>query len=151
MGVSDFLKLDLPVLGSPSVQRDNAKPIPSILVKDEKKKSKAKKDETFRAAVWTRDGGKSRATGKPLNKSGMDPHAIGEVDHVIDRSLAPERIYDVSNGILLSKWENRAKKTPCPLAPEHRLFSVTGPDDRSKPQTFTWRDKHGTVIKTTKG
>lgn len=127
-----------------------AKPkgLPPMLEKKARQKSKEEQGEAFRAAVWKRDKGCSRATGKKLVKSGTTDWAqLGEVDHVINRSIAPDRIYDVSNGILLSKEENRLKKIACPLAPEFHMFSVEGPDDRALPQTFTWRDKAGKIIR----
>ncbi len=121
--------------------------VPRMLTKEAKDKAKKDKGEAFRDAVWKRDKGRSRATGKPLQRAAISWDECGEVDHVIDRSLAPERIYDTSNGILLSKRENRLKKQACPRAPEFRMFSVEGPDDRSKPQKFTWRDMDGKVIR----
>ncbi len=128
------------------------KGIPPPLAKEARAAEKAERGEAFRAAVWKRDKGRSRATGKKLVKSGTtDWHQLGEVDHVIDRSLAPERIYDVSNGILLSKRENRLKKVACPRAPEFRMFSISGPDDRAKLQLFTWRDEDGHVTKEATG
>lgn len=131
--------------------KELAKGLPRALVKEEKLKVKKDRDEEFRRAIWLRDKGRSRATGKKLEHSGLDWNVVGEVDHVIDRSLDPSRVYDLSNGILLSKKENRLKKTPCPRAPEFRMFSVEGPDDRSKPQTFRWRDEDGNVKRTTVG
>lgn len=125
--------------------------VPKQLAKEEKDKKKADKGKAFRDAVWARDKGRSRATGKKLERTAISWDVCGEVDHVIDRSLAPERVYDVSNGILLSKRENRLKKLACPRAPELRMFSVEGPDDRGKEQVFTWRDKDGHVVKTKKG
>ncbi len=144
------LDLDLPVVGS--VMPNLQKPIPHLLAKEEKAAAKKLNADTFRDAIWKRDGGRSRATGKLLAKSGtLSWDELGEVDHVIDRSLAPERIYDVGNGILLSKRENRLKKTPCPLAPEYRMFQVEGPDDRSLPQLFRWRAKDGRITRETVG
>jgi len=138
---------DLPTLAGRQAGAQ-PKPAPRVLAKEAKDAKKKLNAETFRAAVWKRDQHKSRATGKPLVKSGTtDWNLLGEVDHVIDRSLAPERIYDVSNGILLSKKENRLKKTACPRAPEFRMFEVKGPDDRSKPQTFIWRDEDGKITR----
>lgn len=144
------LDLDLPVLGS--VRPNLQKPIPHLLAKAEKQADKDALADAFRKAIWKRDGGRSRATGKLLAKSGtLSWDELGEVDHVIQRSLAPERIYDVGNGILLSKRENRLKKTPCPRAPECQMFEIEGPDDRGLPQIFRWRDKDGRVTKETVG
>ena len=130
----------------------NVKPIPAILRKADEKKAKKKTDDEFRAEIWKRDGGKSRATGFPLVRGGTtDPHKLGEVDHSIPRSLAPDRIYDLGNALLLSKWENRARKVPCPRAPEFRLFDYAGPDDRRQLQRFVWRNADGKVIRETVG
>jgi hypothetical protein len=140
---------DLPTLGDlQQTRRAPAKGVPHMLVKKARKLTKDEQAKAFRDAVWTRDKGRSRATGKPLVKSGTTDWAkLGEVDHAIPRSLAPERIYEVANGILLSKEENRLRKVACPLCPEEQLFNYTGPEDRSQPQTFTWRDEAGKVTK----
>jgi len=139
----------LPTLGDVQQRRRApAKGLPHMLEKKAAKKSKDELAKAFRDAVWKRDGYRSRATGKPLKRSGTtDWSELGEVDHSVQRSLAPERIYDVGNGLLLSKEENRLRKVPCPRAPEHRLFDYTGPDDRRQPQTFTWRNEDGRVTK----
>lgn len=148
------MKLNLPYMAEV-----NAKPhatpkhqiVPRVVAREDQKKAKAKNDEAFRKAVWARDKGLCRATGTPLAKSGTDPKRVGEVDHSIPRSLAPELIYEVSNGVLLSRYLNQLRKVACAEAPEYRMFDYTGPSDRGKPQTFRWRDKTGTVIKETKG
>lgn len=85
---------------------------------------------------------------RPLAKSGTDYHKVGEVHHVIPRSLAPERVYDVANGLLLSKHDHQLAGTACPNAPDKMLLDISGPDDRGKPQTFVWRDIHGKATKT---
>lgn len=123
------------------------KGLPAVLVKEERKKSKEKQHAEFRAAVWARDKGICRATGVPLQKSGLDDNRVGEVDHVINRSTAPDRVYDITNGILIAKRLNRLKKAACPESPEFHLFEISGPDDRGKPQTFIWRDVAGKVTK----
>jgi len=126
--------------------------VPRVVAKEEKRKSREEQGKAFRDAVWTRDGGRCRATGDPLVRSGTtDAKQLGEVDHAIPRSLAPERIFDTSNGLLISKHLNRLRKVACPEAPEHRMFDYSGPDDRAKPQVFVWRDKSGKVIRRTKG
>lgn len=125
--------------------------LPAPLAKKAKQKTKEDKDEAFRKEIWRLDKGRSRATGRKLEHSGLDWNVIGEVDHVINRSTAPDRIYDTSNGILLSKAENRLKKVRCPKAVEFFMFSVEGPDDRRKPQRFTWRDENGKITKETRG
>ena len=150
MGALDFMnKLDVlterPRLAQPKTG------LPTPLAKKARQKEKADKDEAFRKEIWRLDKGKSRATGRKLAHSGLDWDVVGEVDHVINRSTAPDRVYDVSNGILLSKTENRLKKVRCLRAPEHFMFEVHGPEDRRKPQRFVWRDKFGKVEKETVG
>lgn len=142
--------MNLPVLTDRARERyAPQKGVPAIIVKKERKLSKEEQAKAFRLAVWKRDDGKSRATGKKLVKSGtMDGDKLGEVDHAIPRSLAPDRLYDVSNGILLSKNENRLRKAVCLEQPEYRIFDYSGPDNRALHQQFVWRDPTtGTVTK----
>lgn len=124
---------------------------PAIITKDEKRKAKKKDGDTLRAEIWKLDEGRCRATGVTLSRSGTDPHTVGEVDHSIPRSLAPELVYEPSNALLLSKYLNRLRKVACPEAPEHRMFDyqpvTPGDFDRRKPQLFTWRDKAGHITK----
>lgn len=134
----------LPTLAEVAAQpRNLQKGLPRAITKPEKKKSKELLAQAFRAAVWERDRKRSRASKKPLARSGADYDRVGEVHHVIPRSLAPERVYDVANGLLLSKTEHAMAETTCPNDPAHRLLDIQGPDDRGKPQTFIWRDVHG--------
>lgn len=128
--------------------RATGKGLPHQMVKKAAQQTKDQQAKAFRDAVWTRDKGRSRATGHPLVKSGtLDGMKLGEVDHAIPRSLAPDRLYDVGNGLLLEKDLNRLRKVVCPEAPEYRLFDYTGPDDRGELQTFVWRDITGKIIK----
>lgn len=119
----------------------------SVIVRDDKRKVKKRKGEDFRADVWGRDKARSRASGKPCAKSGTDPHQVGEVHHVIPRSLAPERVYDVANGLLLTRFEHALAETACPNDPAHHYLDIEGPDDRGLPQTFIWRDRDGKETK----
>lgn len=123
------------------------KGLPHPLVKEEKRKAKKLSEAEFRKGVWARDKHRSRASRKPLGRSGTDFHQVGEVHHVIPRSLAPERVYDVANGLLLSKHEHALAETNCPNDPVHRLLDIEGPDDRSQPQTFIWRDSQGAELR----
>lgn len=144
MGVLD----DLPTLAEMhATRRAPQKGIPTPVAKVERKKAKAQREKEFRAGVWARDKSRSRASKKPLHRSGTDFEKVGEVHHVIPRSLAPERVYDVANGLLLSKHEHHLAETMCPNAPGFMLLEISGPEDRSQPQTFTWRDVQGTVTK----
>lgn len=124
-----------------------SKPLPHAFAKEDRRKAKVAQGETFRRAVWERDRGRSRASGKPLARSGTDYHKVGEVHHVIARSLAPDRIYEVGNGILLSKHEHLLAETTCPNAPELHLLDIEGAEDRGDPQRFIWRDVHGTQLR----
>ncbi len=123
------------------------KGLPTPVAKVEKKKAKAAQEKAFRLAVWKRDKSRSRASRKPLARSGSDYEKVGEVHHVVPRSLAPERLYDVSNGLLLNKHEHQLAETICPNDPAHRLLDIEGPDDRGLPQEFIWRDVHGKEFK----
>lgn len=146
--MSDTPILDALPVFNPNERKACAKPLPRQLVKEQKAQDKADKGDAFRKAVWKRDEGKCRATGVPLVKSGTtDWEKLGEVDHAYPRSTAPELIYVVGNGLLLQKRLNRLRKVACPKAPEFRMFSYTGPDDRSQPQTFIWRDEDGKETK----
>lgn len=122
---------------------------PNVITKEEKRKVKKANEDTFRAAVWARDKGICRATGDPLVKGGTtDPHRLGEVDHTLMKSTNPDRVYDVSNGVLMQKFLNRLRKVSCPEAPEHKYFDYSGPEDRGEQQTFVWRDRAGNITKT---
>ncbi len=133
-------------------RRPCPKGVPHQIVKDKKKQAKADRGKQLRDEVWARDQGRCRATGVPLLRSGTtDDTKLGEVDHSIPRSLAPERVYDTSNALLLQKRLNRLRKAACVNAPEFRYFNYEGPLNRALPQTFTWRDDNGHVTKTRKG
>jgi len=150
MGLSD-----LPTLGAERAQ-PKACPkdgLPTPIARKERKLTKEQKAKAFRDAVWDRDKGRCRATGKKLirgdGKHGeTDWTKLGEVDHAYPRSTAPERIYDVENGLLLTKELNRLRKVACIEAPEYRVFSYDGPDNRGEKQHFVWRDhKTGRITK----
>lgn len=121
---------------------------PTPIAKKERTQAKKVKDEKFRERIWFLDKGRCRATGKKLVRSGTtDWDLLGEVDHSIPRSLAPERIYDEGNALLLTKSLNRLRKVACPRAPEFKMFDYSGPDNRRLPQTFVWRDKDGNITR----
>ena len=132
-------------LGRRAVPKHQMTPAP--IRKEEKKKLKVQREKAFRAGVWARDRRRSRASGKPLSPSGSDAHKVGEVHHVIPRSLAPERLYEVANGLLLSRYEHALAETSCPGEPSKCLLDIEGPIDRSLPQTFIWRDRDGKELK----
>lgn len=126
--------------------------LPTPLAKKEREKAKKVSDDAFRAAIWKLDKHRCRATGKTLVKSvTLDWSELGEVDHSIPRSLAPELIYETSNALLLQKQLNRLRKVACLHAPEFRRFSYTGPEDRRKAQHFVWRNEDGKITRETWG
>lgn len=128
---------------------------PHDIAKAERKKAKGDQGEAFRDAVWKLDKGRCRATGVELRRQHprarrpveQDLRAIGEVDHSLPRSTNPDRIYDVSNGLLLQAWLNRLRKMACPRAPEFKKFDYTGPEDRRQTQRFIWRDDDGNITR----
>lgn len=149
-GIARFLTHTLPTMAEVEAERRGkplTKGLPTPLAKEERKKVKAANEKTFRKGVWDRDKRRSRASRKPLSPSGSDYHKVGEVHHVIPRSLAPERVYDVANGLLLSKHEHQLAEAICPNDPAHRLLDIDGPDDRGLPQVFIWRDVNGKELK----
>lgn len=132
-----------------ATQKAPSKGIPRQLAKEKADKTKADKGKAFRDAVWARDRHRCRATGKPLKRTGtVKADELGEVDHSYLRSLAPERIFDPSNGVLLQKRLNRLRKNSCIHAPEFKYFDYSGPENRALPQTFVWRDDNGKITKT---
>lgn len=145
---SEKPRWNIPTLAEMQAQRRaTPKGKPAVLAKAEKKKSREDEAKAFRDAVWKRDGGKCRATGQPLGKSGLDDTKVGEVDHALLRSTTPDQVFNVTNGILIAKRWNRLRKAVCVRAPEFKYFDYRGPTDRGQPQHFLWRDDDGKVIK----
>jgi hypothetical protein len=125
-----------------------AKGVPRQLVKDDADRADAVAAKTFRDEVWARDGGRCRATGAVLLRTGtIDPRKLGEVDHAIPRSLDPAGVRRTSGALLLMKRLNRLRKAVCPHAPQFRLFDYSGPVNRAMPQRFVWRDIYGRITR----
>lgn len=148
MGILDFMDGEPTLVDKQRLRYASQKGIPSMLVKKEKRATKEQQGKAFRDAVWTRDAGKSRASGKKLSRTAMEWDRRGEVHHRLKRSTHPEDIYTVANGILIAKSEHKLAETRCPNAIEFYMLDITGPDDLGAPQTFTFRDQQGTVTKT---
>lgn len=132
----------------------NAKPhapqkgLPPVLVKQDRKAEREAKEQALIDACWLRDNGKSRASGRKLswNAKGWDQR--GQVHHGDKRSTTPERKYDLSNVILLSKTEHALAHARCPHATELLfMLEIVGPEDLALPQTFIWRDKDGKELR----
>lgn len=151
MAVSDYVNLDglktVAQVDAERIGKPLAKPLPHVVTKEAKRVAKKANEVTFRKGVWERDKSRSRASKKPLSRSGSDFHKVGEVHHVVPRSLAPERVYDVTNGLLLSKHEHALAEAICPNDPAHRLLDIAGPDDRGQLQTFIFRDTDGKELR----
>lgn len=137
MGLKDLGYLDQ------QPRRAVPKGLPTPLRKADAKATNAAQENAFREAVWTRDRGRSRASGHPLRRSGTDWRKVGEVHHVLPRSTHPDQRLDPANGVLLSKQEHGLAETLCPHDPAHCLLDIDGPADRAQLQVFIWRDLHG--------
>lgn len=139
---------DLPTLADdPRRATPKHEMVPHQLVKERRDKAKKITREQFTALIWKLDGGLCRATKRPLKRSGLDWNEIGEVDHSIPKSLAPDRLYDPANGLLLTKRLNRLRKVSCPRAPEYHLFDYRSTGNAREPQTFIWRDEDGRIVR----
>lgn len=147
-GICSRLKLPTPEeMYQERIGKALSKGEPRIIANENKDKAKKQNGVSFRAAVWSADEGKSRASGTPLSKSGTDAKRVGDVHHVLSRSTNPDRVYDVSNGLLLSRFEHALAEANCPNDPAHHLLDIVGPENRRKPQRFIWRDKNGKILK----
>lgn len=65
-----------------------------------------KQEREFRRQVWEREGGCSRLTGQPLSKWDDDWDRLGDVCHILPKSVYPERRFDPENAVLLSRNEH---------------------------------------------
>lgn len=108
--------------------------LPVVLARKERQKTKDQLAKDFREAVWARDKGRSRATGRKLAKSGTTDWAkLGEVDHSIPRSLAPNVSTTSATACCCRK-----KRTGCarwPVSKRRSTGCSTTPDrtiDRSR-------------------
>jgi len=139
---------DLPTLGELQARpRATPKPMPHLVTKKSKQATQKRTEAAFRAAVWKRDEGKSRASGRKLSRSAMDWDTRGEVHHVLKRSTNPEGKWLPARGILLSKTEHKLAETRCPQAPEHHMLEILGGGDLGQLQAFVWRDVNGVELK----
>lgn len=134
----------LAVLNAQPIGQPQPKDLPHQVAKAEKKQTKADEGDAFRKAVWARDKRRSRASKRPLTPSGTDYDKVGEVHHRLPRSTNPDRVYDVPNGILISKGEHLLAETRCPGDMSHFMLEITGPDDLGEKQLFLWRNVDGT-------
>jgi hypothetical protein len=116
---------------------------PPVLARHEKRKAKRTAEETFRQAVWARDGGVSRCSGKPLLHASLDPDRRGEVAHLKARSTNPREKVNPANGVLLSATEHALSDAR--TAGGKVLLEIKGTDAR-KLLRFIRRDQSGKVL-----
>lgn len=82
------------------------KPAPRLTDRLAAKRVKDEQARVFRQAVWSRDLGRCRVCGRVVKRTlGLDP-LRGEVHHIQPRSVAPERQYEVENGILVCLFDH---------------------------------------------
>lgn len=128
------------------IARAVPKGLPHVLAREQKKQAKADQEEAFKAAVWDRDKGISRASDKPLKRAHLNPAKCGHVHHRRKRSTAPAEKYDPKNGVLLSALEHELAETRCPANTRHFLLDIYGPADSGQVLTFVKRDAEGREI-----
>lgn len=127
------------------------KGLPYKLQQEDKKAKKVEAEDACREAVWLRDGGKSRASGRKMSRTAKGWDQRGEVHHVDKRSTHPETKLDPSVQLLLSKKEHTLAEAACPNMPKFYMLDIEGPANRALPQTFIWRDVDGNEKKRTLG
>jgi len=96
-------------------------------------------EKKFREAIWLRDRGIDRATGKPLKRQGDDWN-VGQVCHLKGRGAYPEFKYAIWNAFLMNAHFHRLSD-----ARGGRLLKVIG-DDANGVLEFVMTDKTGRVL-----
>lgn len=114
--------------------------------KKEKRATRHAEAKRFREMVWTRDGGRDRATGQLL-VLGSPIHVLrGEVHHLMGRNVRPEWELEPTRAVLLSAFNHE-------LADGRGGYRLKATDpetgekatDASKPIRWTLYDKQGNV------
>lgn len=116
----------------------------AVLTRREKAAGKRSAEDTCKDTVWERDGGKSRASGKPVLRAHPDASKRGEVAHLRARSTDPAKKYHPANNVLLTAEEHAlsdARTAPGGKA----LLEIKG-TNANKALTFTRRDTRGRVV-----
>lgn len=117
---------------------------PQVVERAEKRNAKQSAEDAWRDAIWLRDGGVSRASGKPVYRAHTDNRKRGECAHLDARSTSPEKKYDERNGVLLTAEEHAlsdARTAPGGKA----LLEIKG-KNANKALTFIRRDTKGRVL-----
>lgn len=115
-----------------------------VLEQRAKRAEKKSAEERCKDAVWERDGGTSRASGKPVLRAHVDNRKRGEVAHLGARSTNPAKKFLKANNVLLTAEEHLLsdKRT----APGGKaLLSIKG-RNANRALTFTMRDARGRVV-----
>lgn len=116
--------------------------MPSVLRTIANKAKRVSAEDAFRDAVWDRDGGISRASGKPVFRAHTDPSKRGEVAHIKARSTAPAEKYNPDNGVLLTAVEHGWSDPRTANAKGKTLLEIRGTNAR-RTLTFIRRDERG--------
>jgi hypothetical protein len=98
------------------------------------------KETAFRQAIWRRDGGIDRATGKLLDRVSESWDTLGQVCHLKSRGAYPELKYEISNAFLMNArfhWLSDSRGG--------RLLKILG-EDANAILEFVMTDKAGAVL-----
>lgn len=147
MGALDFMdrlsRLDVVQNTRRDVKQRHA--ITPAVVERRQRKAKADaKEEQTKVKVWDRDGGLSRASGKPVVHASPNPEKRGDVAHIDARSTSPAKKYSVANNVLLTAEEHQlsdARTAPGGKA----LLEIRGKNANRK-LTFIRRNEKGRVL-----
>lgn len=116
---------------------------PPVVERAKKRAAKQTAEDKFRAAVWERDGGVSRCSGRPVLHAHTDNRKRGEVAHLKARSTAPGQKLDPANACLLTAEEHALSDAR--TAGGKVLLEIKGTDAR-KVLRFIRRDETGRVL-----
>jgi hypothetical protein len=106
----------------------------------QRKANTRKADEAFRLSIWTRDGGRDRATGQPLQHQSDNWDTWGQVCHLKGKGAHPERRHDLSNAILLSMTNHILSD-----GRGHYRLKILG-EDANQTLIFRLTDRDGNVL-----
>lgn len=116
----------------------------AVLERRAKRAVKKSSEERCKDAVWDRDGGKSRASGKPVLRAHVDMRKRGEVAHIAAKSTNPAKRYLRANNVLLTAEEHALSDAR--TAPGGKALLTIKGRNANKALTFTMRDSRGRVV-----
>lgn len=146
MGLLDGL--DLPRLDVVQNTRRTLAPVrPTVLERRDKRAAKQTAEEQRNAAVWERDRGVSRASGRPVVHASPVASKRGEVAHLptATRSTNPATKNDPHRCVLLTAEEHALSDARTSGAKGKALLEIKGTDAR-KAITFIRRNERGRVL-----